>query len=495
MSCLEVTYSYPRSRLTPSSFRKHVDHLTLYPEVMDMTSGKPGNQERKRKKNQIIMYNFTDEYLFVPRHYGYKNFGQPDVEYLQEGVPIDVTFNGKLWDDPVNSRFYQTPVADAVMNHFTTKRYGGILCLPTGAGKTQLAMWLIAEMKRKTLIVVDNSKLLMQWEDRIRNALPNARIGRIQGKIIKVDDTDVVLGMLQSIALKSFSPGVFDGFGLVICDETHVLAAKEFSKAIWKFSKARYLLGLSATPERADKMESILYMTLGPMIYRADAATNVSRKISVQPYFFKAGEQKIVTNRVTKRPNFVLMVNHLLDDPVRNDALKFLIGQLLSENRSVLAFSDRVPHLEMISEWVSHHFPEKSTVHYSANLPVGEQKRVDTERQDFVAATYKLFSKGMDLWYCDTILFMSPISRAMQVVGRIRNADGSNDPLIVDFVDDFSCFTGSHYKRRKVYNQKKMKIRKPLRIVPNEQSFQIEKHLVMDRIQDTPPISLDAFFT
>ena len=159
-------------------------------------------------------------------------------------------------------------------------------------------------------------------------------------------------------------------------------------------SNIRIRLGMSATPERKDKMEQMLYSELGSMIYRASAATNVSRKVEVRPIFFEQGKQKVIMNRATKKPNFMSMSGLLTFDNMRNNALKYLIGTLLDQNRSILAFADRVDHLKKFTDWVKMEYPEKKAVHYLANLPRNEQVAVDRERHDWVAATYRLFSKA-----------------------------------------------------------------------------------------------------
>lgn len=317
-----------------------------------------------------------------------------------------------------------------------------------------MSMHFISKIGKKTLIVVHSQMLMTQWEERIAWALPEAKIGHIQGSTCDVEGKDLVLGMIQSLAITGKYPAsAFEDFGFVICDETHVLGAPYFSKAIWKFSHVRYILGLSATPYRKDRMDRILYLTMGPMLHRASPATNTSRKVSVKFYYFEGGERKVILRR-DKKCNSSVMITLLTEDDERNVYLQNLIRVLMKENRSILAFSDRVGHLDMITQWVKREYPDRRSVHYHANLDEETRIDVDKTKYHWIAATYHLFSAGMDVSCVDTILFMTPRSSVMQTVGRIRNASGPNKPLIIDVVDTFGPFMHQQYARRRVYREK-----------------------------------------
>ena len=89
-------------------------------------------------------------------------------------------------------------------------------------------------MKKKTLVVVHKEFLMNQWIERISQFLPDARIGIIQANKVKVDNCDIVIGMLQSISQRNYPENTFDSFGLNILDEIHnfsqVIVTAELSK-------------------------------------------------------------------------------------------------------------------------------------------------------------------------------------------------------------------------------------------------------------------------
>jgi superfamily II DNA or RNA helicase len=84
---------------------------------------------------------------------------------------------------------------------------------------TTIAIHILCELAKKTLIVVHKDFLLQQWEDRINQFAPGAKIGKIKAKIIDVEDKDIVIASLQSISMKQYDPNVFDGFALCVIDE------------------------------------------------------------------------------------------------------------------------------------------------------------------------------------------------------------------------------------------------------------------------------------
>ena len=108
-------------------------------------------------------------------------------------------------------------------------------------GKTVWAEYY-GTMGVKTLIVVHAEFLMNQWKERIEQFVSGAKLGKIQGKVVKTKDKNIVIGMLQTLCKKDFPEDTFKGFGLVIYDECHHLGAEVFSKALLK-TNFKYLWG------------------------------------------------------------------------------------------------------------------------------------------------------------------------------------------------------------------------------------------------------------
>ena len=111
---------------------------------------------------------------------------------------------------------------------------GGILSLKCGGGKTILALYILCQLKMKTIVIVHEDFLMTQWYDRIHEFIPGATIGKIQQNTIDTDGKDIVLAMVQSLSKKDYPEDTFDEFGLAIFDECHHLGAEVFSRSLMK---------------------------------------------------------------------------------------------------------------------------------------------------------------------------------------------------------------------------------------------------------------------
>ena len=210
------------------------------------------------KPNSFPIYRESHKKIYVPKFYGIKNYGDPEVSKIGSGEEINIDFKGELRD-------YQLPIVDAYMKAAQEKG-GGLLELHTGAGKTVCGLRIISKIKRKTLIIVHKEFLLRQWVERIEQFLPTAKVGRIQGSIIDIEGKDIVIGMLQSLSMKDYDIKLFKDFGLTIVDEVHHISSEVFSRALFKIV-TRYTLGLSATLTRKDGLTKVIKMFLGDVVF------------------------------------------------------------------------------------------------------------------------------------------------------------------------------------------------------------------------------------
>jgi superfamily II DNA or RNA helicase len=160
---------------------------------------------------EFPIYRESPKKIYVPRFYGFEKFGEPDEDMLPEGDDICVPFAGDLRD-------YQHNIINAYLKEAHDTGCG-LLEIPCGRGKTVIALNIISQLGKKTLVIVHKEFLLNQWVERIEQFLPSAKIGRIQGKILDIENKDVVIGMLQSLSMKDYPSGTFDSFGLTISDE------------------------------------------------------------------------------------------------------------------------------------------------------------------------------------------------------------------------------------------------------------------------------------
>jgi superfamily II DNA or RNA helicase len=197
--------------------------------------------------------------MYVPKHYGIQEFGIPKSE---RDVPQT---ESKYWEFTGALR----PIQQEVVNSYLCPEpRDGILCLQTGGGKTVCALYIASQLKVPTIVLVHNTFLRDQWIERISAFLPKARIGSVQGDKIDIKEKDIIVAMLQSVSLKEYAPDLFKDIGLTIIDECHHIASEAFSRAVPKLT-CKHMLGLSATPDRKDKLMYVINWFLGPLLQNA----------------------------------------------------------------------------------------------------------------------------------------------------------------------------------------------------------------------------------
>ena len=152
----------------------------------------------------------------------------------------------------------------------------GVVSLPTGAGKTILAVMLIAEVSRPTLVVVPTIDLLNQWKA-ILESFFSVKVGALGGG--HRDICELTVSTYDSAQMYIDRMG--DKFGFIVFDECHHLPAEQY-QYIAKSSIAPFRLGLSATVERPDGKEEVIYDLLGEKVYEGHISDMVSNVLS--PY-------------------------------------------------------------------------------------------------------------------------------------------------------------------------------------------------------------------
>ena len=381
------------------------------------------------------VYHITKNYILIPRNF-YKV-----TNTLADGHCIQVPFTGQL-KESTNQIEAAASVVDGLREHGS-----GILSLPTGYGKTTVALYVLSVMSVKTLIVVHKEFLMTQWAERISQFLPNARVGRLQGNVMDVEDKDVVIAMLQSLSKKDYDGTVFNGFGLTIIDETHHVCTRSFSKMFTKIN-TKYLLGLSATLDRKDGLTHVLHWYLGSVLFKVERKQQ--KQVKIKKAVFKCAEytKPFPTNRL-KKPNLPEAITMITDNEERTKFILEWIENCLSQGRKVLVLTDRRQHCMNLLE-------KLSVGSFTKGLYIGGMKPDElklSEECDVIFATYSLAHEGLDIPSLDTLIMASPKSDIVQSVGRIlRETIGKvNTPYIVDIVDNWGPFQYQYFKRTKYY--------------------------------------------
>jgi superfamily II DNA or RNA helicase len=140
----------------------------------------------------------------------------------------------------------------------------GVVVLPTGAGKSHVALMAIDRYRRSTLVVAPTLDLVRQWYDLLRTSF-GVEVGIVGGGEHRVEALTVTTYDSAYIHMENFG----GRFGFVVFDECHHLPAEAYAMAA-RQCLAPFRLGLSATLERADGREAVLGALIGPVVYRKE---------------------------------------------------------------------------------------------------------------------------------------------------------------------------------------------------------------------------------
>jgi superfamily II DNA or RNA helicase len=359
------------------------------------------------------------------------------------GRPIDAKFHGTL-------RQTQEEAVVKIMPHDD-----GLICAPTAFGKTAVAAWLIAKRKTNTLVMVHRQQLLDQWRERLAMFLgiPIDEIGQIGGgKTKRTGSIDVAV--IQSLHREREVKDFVAEYGHVIVDECHHLSAFTFER-VMRQVKARFVVGLTATPTRKDGHHPIIYMQCGPTRFSLGVrAMNDSSPFDhvVVPQltdFRMTGDEADATIQD--------IYSALVTDEARNQSIVRDVIHAVEGGRSPLVLTGRTDHLSRLESALAGKVrnvivlkggmgrkQRRSISEALANVSDGEQR--------LILATGSYIGEGFDDARLDTLFLAMPISwkgTLQQYVGRLhRLHDNKRVVEVYDYVDANVRMLARMYDRR-----------------------------------------------
>lgn len=418
--------------MTDMELQRHKRELTMVP----IDNGYSGSTNAS-----FDAYQTDDVLLHVPRFYGYAQWGAPTTWDVSDGEEMSLPFKGTL--NPVQ----QTATA-STLAQLKRAPHGALLVLPCGYGKTVCALWLAQALGRRTIVLVHKGFLVQQWHERARMFLPNARLGIIQQNKLETD-ADIVVGMVQSISKREYGD-LLRVFGTVIIDEAHHMSAPVFNRALHCLP-ARYVCGLSATPERKDGLTNLLYYSMGTIAHRIERAPEHTL---VSCMLYEGGKRKEIKYR-DGRVSMPLMLNALVADNERNLMIARHIVRFLDAGRHVIVLTDRIAQLKVLHELLLERGVSADAMgEYIGTTSVTE--RENSSSKPCILSTYSMAKEGLDIPRLDTLVMATPKGDIVQASGRVqRKHPEKATPLIVDVVDTFSVFEALRWKRWNFYRSEK----------------------------------------
>lgn len=342
------------------------------------------------------------------------------------GEPIEVAFAGAL-------RMDQETAVTAMLNHDA-----GVLCAPTAFGKTVTAAAMIARRRVNTLVLVHRTELLKQWKERLQTFLNVGKdvVGTIGGGKAKPTGK-IDIAVMQSVSRQGEVDPLVENYGQVIVDECHHIGAVSFD-AILKQVKAKYVLGLTATPIRRDGQQPIIFMQCGPIRYTAATPPDAPHDLEVVPQF------RYSPIDLPPEAGIQDVFRHLAQDQNRTAAIAAQVKDAFEQGRKVLVLTERTEHLDAILSALDGHAPSPMVLHgrmskkQRANL-ITQLEALPPDVPRILLATGKLVGEGFDHPPLDTLVLAMPISwkgTLQQYAGRLHREHASKtDVRIIDFID------------------------------------------------------------
>lgn len=343
-----------------------------------------------------------------------------------DGSPIDVPFVGTL-------RLDQEAAVAAMLHHDT-----GVLCAPTAFGKTVTAAAMIARRGVTTLVLVHRTELLKQWQERLQAFLGvgKGEVGTIGGGKAKPTGK-IDIAVMQSISRQGKVNPLVYNYGQVIVDECHHVGAVTFD-AILKSAKAKFVLGLTATPVRRDGLQPIIFMQCGPIRYKAAKPAGMPHDLEVLP------RSRLTRINLPTDAGIQDIFGHLANDQARTEAIAAEVRDAVGQERKVLVLTERTEHLDAINAALHGLLSALFVLHGRMSTKqrralVADLDALPPDAPRVLLSTGKLVGEGFDHPPLDTLVLTMPVSwkgTLQQYAGRLHREHATKtDVRIIDFVD------------------------------------------------------------
>lgn len=448
------------------------------------------------QENSFTLFYESPQRIYVPRQWGLQKFGVPQANIVSEGenLPEKAIFTGKPYEYQIN-----------IIEKFTDSGGNGLICVPCGKGKTFMALAIAARLGKRFCIVVDKEFLLNQWKGEIEAFFPGLRVGIFQrDKIqtnteiiqpkepslaelkekakaakLKVSGTkqelidrltqanikimeepevvryDCTICMIQTIVQKEIPANSFDGYGFTIFDECHHLGAQHFSRALLKI-QTKWMLGLSATPQREDGLTKVFEWFLGPPVYW-EKTREPDETVSVLVKSFRYDDPDYAEAPVDWKGEVVMprLLTKIVEYTPRTKAIADILSTWIQESkdRRILILSERKSHLEEFEQLLQ---PLGVQIGYYIGGMKEAERDASAANARIILATYAMASEAMNIKTLNAVALASPRKRVEQSTGRIlrvRPEQRNLEHRILDFIDSHDLYMGQWRKRLAYYKQ------------------------------------------
>lgn len=392
--------------------------------AMRMLAHGPKPRGGVAKSPYIEEYRVLGDRILVPRHY--RLTPRVPLTFIPDR-PEPVRGSGPRIDSTIRLRPNQESPFAAIADG-----QDGLLELAPGAGKSECALHRIATLRRgPALIVVPNTSLMQQWQERIAK-----RFTHVEGGVGQLGDgkhdwrgRGLVVTTIHSVTLTDRDPELEAYFTDVVIDEAHVTMTRSFRKIYWRFSGAR--LALTATWDREDGLERLFPLHIGKTLYRDNST---ARKAKI--YFYETNVSVPDTGDPYRLPQYL---THLSRSRKRNAVVADLFASAMANpGRCILALGERKMQLRALHAWLG---PERAGLCIAEVSP--EERVRNMARFRYNCAITRLARDGLDAVLLDTLFALHTIPKKgglSQAIGRTlrdpQPGDGEKSPSVVMLLED-----------------------------------------------------------
>jgi superfamily II DNA or RNA helicase len=316
----------------------------------------------------------------------------------------------------------------------------GMLVAPAGSGKTVIGLSMIPLYGQPCLWLTHTNALATQALERIKQFLPDMKEGDVGliGNSKWNMGKRVTVGLIPTLVRRPKE--LFEmrnDFGLVILDEAHHCPASTFLKVISSLNPF-YLFGLTATPYRRDKLEELMFQTIGPTVHRIEVKEVKETGGIIMP--------KVLYRSVKSKPIHGNNIQAILkDNIVPNEKRNGMItGDVLREavaGNYCIVVTDRKAHAEILYDLISTGWEKTgiATGNYKKKYVEEQSERLNNKEITVLVCTFALLGEGFDVPFLNRAFVTMPFraeGRIEQLIGRVqRYAPDKADALVYDYVD------------------------------------------------------------
>lgn len=331
----------------------------------------------------------------------------------------------------------------------------GLLVAPAGSGKTVLGLSMVPLYGQPCLWLTHTRALAYQALERIKQFLPSLE----EGDVGLLGDGKwkpgkwITIGLVPTLVRRPAEVHAMrDDFGLVVLDEAHHCPASTFLQ-IMSSLNPYFMYGLTATPYRRDKLEKMMFQTIGPEIIRIPVSEVEEAGGIIMP--------KVLYRAVRSKPVHGNNIQTILKDNIVANSKRngLIVGDVLREavaENYCIVMTDRKAHADILHELILKGWEKTgiATGNYTKKYVTEQATLLNDKEITVLVCTFAMLGEGFDVPFLNRAFVTMPFraeGKVEQLVGRIqRPADGKADSIVYDYVDvNIGVLENQFYTRSK----------------------------------------------